>query len=284
MAGSTTLPSKIDARIIANPGLSAKYRPYQGEQMSYCVQAMNTDRRSAELSLPPRDLWMFSEATADDYLACGREHVEVMRKSLAACGFVFEDGCRVLDFGCGSGRMIRWLREEAERCEIWGADIQERLILWCQQHLSPPFDFVTTTTFPHLPFPDNYFHLVYAGGVFSQIADLADAWLLELRRILAPGAKLYLTIHDRHSIDLILSLPEHHRLHFLKERLLAFDEETGFLRGRFAMFSLARTPLGAQVFYDVEHVRKTWGRIFRVQSVTPEAYLFQTALLLEKPA
>jgi SAM-dependent methyltransferase len=205
-----------------------------------------------------------------------------MRGILAGSGFDFPDGARVLDFGCAAGRMVRWLRGEADRCEIWGTDIRGEHIVWCQQHLSPPFHFVTTTTLPHLPFEDGYFDLVYAAGVFSQIADLADAWVLELRRVLAPGGRLYVTVHDRDSIDAILRLPPDHRLHTLKARLLALDEKTGVLSRPFTTFTVARAPLSALVFYDLDHLRRTWGRMFRLVSVTPGAYPLQTALLLEK--
>ncbi len=284
LTSSTTLRKRIDARVEANSRLAAKYYP-SARQRSYLVPAAGPDRPySVQLPVPPPELWICRERTDDEYISTGREHVEAMRRILAAAGFAFEDGSRVLDFGCAGGRMIRWLRYEAERCEIWGADIQARSILWCQQNLSPPFHFVTTTTFPHLPFPDNYFHLIYAAGVFSQFADLAETWMLELRRILLPGGRLYVTINDRHSIDLILDFPEHHRLHYLKELLLAFDEKTGCLRGGFGMFTVRRTLRDTHVFYDVDHLRRTWGRLFRLQSVTPEAYLFQTALVLEKPA
>jgi SAM-dependent methyltransferase len=285
LASAPSLAARIDARVAANPALAAKYDPYQERHSSYLVPLATTDgAHSADLPIPPRELWMCFETTADEYMSSGRTHVEAMRKILAASGFAFESGRRVLDFGCAAGRMIRWLREEADACEIWGADIQARHVLWCQQHLNPPFHFVTTTTIPHLPFPDGYFDLVYAGSVFSHIADLADAWLLELKRILAPRGMLYVTVHDRHSIELILNFPDDHRLHFLKERLLAFDQGTSFLKHGFAMVTLGRTPHGAQVFYDVEHLRKTWGRTFKVRSITPEAYLYQSAVLLEKPA
>lgn len=50
---------------------------------------------------------------------------------------------------------------------------------------TPSFRFVTTTTLPHLPFADGYFHMIHAGSVFTHIADLAEAWLLEIRRVLA---------------------------------------------------------------------------------------------------
>jgi ubiquinone/menaquinone biosynthesis C-methylase UbiE len=112
-----------------------------------------------------------------------------MKKILGSVGFRIQDGNRVLDLGCASGRMIRWLNDFAEQCKIWGVDISAEHIIWCQQRLSPPFNFATITTAPHLPFEDRYFDLIFAGSVFTHIADLADAWLLELKRIVKPGGE-----------------------------------------------------------------------------------------------
>jgi SAM-dependent methyltransferase len=142
-------------------------------------------------------LWMGYGPTIENFLSSGKVDVEKMKKILGSVGFRIQDGNRVLDLGCASGRMIRWLNGFAEQCEIWGVDISAEHIIWCQQHLSPPFNFAAVTTSPHLPFEDGYFDLIYCGSVFTHIADLADAWLLELKRIARPGGKLYVTVHDR---------------------------------------------------------------------------------------
>ena len=43
------------------------------------------------------------------------------------------------------------------------------------------------TAFPHLPFEDNTFTLIYAGSVFTHILQLMDAWVMEFPRILKPS-------------------------------------------------------------------------------------------------
>jgi hypothetical protein len=62
----------------------------------------------------------------------------------------------------------------------------------------------------------------------------------------------------------------------------AADEETGCLQQDFAKLVLARSPKGAQVFYDLEFLRRHWGRLLEFVSVTEEAYGYQTALVLRK--
>lgn len=286
---SKALPDRIDAHISSslmdNPSIAAKFYPYQENRTSYVLLTpTNDDKRlcESELPIPPKKLWMCFEETAEEYLSSGREHVDKMMAITKASGFSFRQGNRILDFGCAAGRMTRWLKDFSKECEIWGVDIQADHIAWCQRHLSPPFRFATTTTLPHLPFEDHYFDFIYSGSVFTHISDLADAWLLELKRVLSPGGKLYITIHDKRSIDIILKFSPEHRLYWAKKLLLSFEEETHFMRTDFAMFTIARTPHGAQVFYDTDYFCQNWGRTFKILSVTQEAYLFQTAILLEK--
>ena len=134
--------------------------------------------------------------SAETYISSGEINTRGMMKTLADSRIEIAPDARILDFGCGIARMTRQLRSFAEAGEVWGVDISARHIFWCKRHLSPPFRFATTTTIPHLPFRDGFFSLVFAGSVFTHIDDLADAWLCEVRRVLAPGGCAYLTVHD----------------------------------------------------------------------------------------
>jgi len=216
------------------------------------------------------------------YLDWGQTVVEKMKTILGAAGFSLGASSKVLDFGCASGIMIRCLREVAETGEVWGVDISGEHILWCQQHLSPPFKFATNTTFPHLPFEDRYFDLIYAGSVFTHIADLAESWLLELKRILRPGGKLYLTVLDKHSIELLLDPDYSRRMGQARmtQLLGQVEEQLHFKKADFAVLTVERTQ--ANVFYDLDFLCRHWGNYLRVVSATPEAYGYQTAIVLER--
>jgi SAM-dependent methyltransferase len=152
--------------------------------------------------------------------------------------------------------------------------------------MSPPFRFATTTTFPHLPFEDNFFDLVYAGSVFTHIADLAESVALELRRILRPGGRLYITIHDEHTMELIERNPEANS--FLDDLLKEFSSHSPFSSSDFLMLAINRTPGPgargqAQVFYHSEFILRHWGSLLKVVSIHPEAYGSQSAVVMEKP-
>jgi SAM-dependent methyltransferase len=266
------------------PGLAAKTYPIAANETFYLTPGSSgSDGRTGDDTLPVPPLHLregYGEST-QHYLDIGRQHVAAMREILATADRPLEQAGRILDFGCSAGTMLRWLVDIASDRPVWGVDVNASHIDWCQDQLSPPFYFATTTSLPHLPFEDGYFDLVYSGSVFSHIADLADSWVLELRRILRVGGRAYITIHDKHSIDVILGdtpQPPIARVLSDFERHHDVDLRTS----DFSVVAISRAPRTSIVFYDIDHVTRRWGRFLDVVSVTQEAYGYQTALLLEK--
>jgi SAM-dependent methyltransferase len=103
---------------------------------------------------------------------------------------------RILDFGCGCGRLIRHLPAHTG-AELSGSDYNPALIEWCRDNL-PFATFETNGLAPPLAFPDASFDFIYARSVFTHLPeDLQHLWIRELHRVLAPGGTLYLTMHGR---------------------------------------------------------------------------------------
>jgi ubiquinone/menaquinone biosynthesis C-methylase UbiE len=210
-----------------------------------------------------------------EYLESGRQDAATMRRLLADSGYAFEPGHRVLEIGCAGGRMLRWLEDVAQRCEIWATDINGEQIVWCKQHLTPPFHFLLTGQYPCLPFGDEYFDVIYAGSLFTNMDDLADGWMLELRRVLKPGGPIYITIHDEHTIRI---LGEEQRYDLSKTLHCRRDY---FQNGDYAMFTIGRS-VRALAFYDSNYFVQRWKPFFDTVSMTPEAYGYQTGYVLRK--
>lgn len=293
MAMSLSTPFKRITRHKAIPpaapltSIAGHFYPYFEAQPTRIIRKADESPETSPddgLPVPPRALFAGYGHSPADYLASGRDHHQAMMTILASSGLELAEGDRILDFGCAAGRMLRCFKDLAAGHEIWGVDIRADHILWCQQHLSPPFRFATTTTYPHLPFEDNSFDLIYAGSVFTHIGDLEDAWLLELRRILRPGGFLYATVHDNHAISVILSSPPGHWLHesVLRRQICELEAQYNFLAGGFEMMSITIEPGNAQVFHDREFLRKRWGQFLTIHSFHAEAYGYQTAVVLSK--
>jgi len=229
------------------------------------------------MPIPPQALWIGYGRTPEEYVESGREHVERMRDILRGSGFELPAAPRILDLGCGSGRMTRWLIQEANQGEVWGCDIDASHIHWAQRNLRPPFRFFTSTTLPTLPFPDGHFDLVYAGSVFTHVGDLAQGWLLEVRRILRPGGRAYLTFHDRHT-ETLMKTPAYSWVGASQE--LA---RYGGLPHDLGMLVLDRWPERGQttVYYDHDWLRESLAPMFKVVEIVEEAYGYQSAVVAE---
>ncbi|HEX9985394.1 MAG TPA: methyltransferase domain-containing protein [Thermoanaerobaculia bacterium] len=250
------------------------YIPYkaQSDYVLPASQPRDSEGDDAHLPIPPRELWL-----RYNYRAGAKGQVGTMLQIVRTSGVEFETGDRILDFGCGAGRMIRHLQPLAGTCEIWGTDISAEHVLWCKRNLQPPFHFATTTKVPHLPFEDRSFRLIYCGSVFTHIDDLADTWLLELRRIMATDGRVYLTFHDEHTIELWEKRREK-----LPSWLRAVVNSPIYRESKaFDMITVGRGHL-SHVFYNRDYFLRTLRSMFEVISVTPEAYFAQTAVLLKR--
>jgi len=108
---------------------------------------------------------------------------------------------RVLDFGCGWGRVLRFFLREVDQAGLWGVDpiwpfveAARRANPWCQ--------YVEGGKAPPSPFAPGYFDLVYAYSVFSHLSEAAHrAWLADIHRVLRPGGLLIATTWQREHIE-----------------------------------------------------------------------------------
>lgn len=266
-----------------NPFVAAKLYPLTftgGEHIQ--LHSAEKPYGQEPFPVPPEDLWQGYAETPDEFLQTGRTDVATMLGILEQAGARKEELTRVLDFGCAAARMLRFMPRVEGRSELWGVDVNAQHITWCQLNMGPSFHFATITTAPHLPFEDHYFDLIYAGSVFTHISDLADAWFLELRRVVRPGGYLYITIHDRRTVELVLTKFRHHPLFYDFAPLVdEFCQRTGVRSKNYAWFTMLTDPM-SQVFYDEEYLIGKWSQWVEFVSITPEAHDHQSALLLRK--
>jgi SAM-dependent methyltransferase len=127
------------------------------------------------------------------------EHAEIalraVERALAGVGRSVGDFERLLDFGCGPGRLLRWLARHAGEVELHGTDIDADAIAWLQAH-HPQIPTTVNKFRPPLPYPEGSFDLLYSISVITHLEEDAQLdWLAEVRRALAPGGIAFLTVH-----------------------------------------------------------------------------------------
>lgn len=154
---------------------------------------------------PPRRLSLY--VGHGDFRATGEEFLELFRQ-LAD----LRNDDRVLDIGCGIGRMARALVPVLRPPGSYdGFDIAEPGIRWCQAHYGDtpaPFRFqhadvrnsvynpagrATPETYA-FPYSDGSFDLAIATSVFTHLLpEAADHYLAQAARVLAPEGRLFAT-------------------------------------------------------------------------------------------
>lgn len=163
-----------------------------------------------------------------------------------------------LDFGCGSGRIMRWLLQED--IALTGCDIHAPTIEWMRSAYPDDVRLYVSDPRPPLDEADATFDLVYCGSVFSHLPDWAP-WLLELRRVLKPGGVLVASIHGRGLWPFGVA----------GSRGVPWDEDqTGLLVERYG--DNFETGWGPAVYVSEWWLREHWGRALEIVRFEPTGF------------
>lgn len=156
--------------------------------------------------LPPRELLRSVQMTPWiwEYLRVGRVTAQTVREALAGAGLEPGPGREhrsrpaVLDFGCGLGRTLRFLRQT--EWDLHGCDVDAESIAWARGAF-PGIRFETNASDPPLPYPAGAFDAVYAISVFTHFdAAAQQAWAAELSRVVRPGGLAFVTTMGAHAL------------------------------------------------------------------------------------
>jgi SAM-dependent methyltransferase len=197
-------------------------------------------------------------------------------------------GDSVFDWGCASGRVLRHFLCQSQGLDLWGGDINARSIDWALRFLGPSLRLFQCSAFPSLPLEDNTFSLVYAFSVFTHIADLEVAFLLELRRKLRRGGIAYLTIVTDYTWrNMTPRWPVRARIMGLRisetGEVISPDSFGGDLPApRITLVNSTLPVYNCVKFHSLEYIREVWGRYFDLLEIVHEASHFQDAVILRK--
>jgi SAM-dependent methyltransferase len=176
------------------------------------------------------------------------------------------EGKRVLDFGCGSGRVLRHFLDEAKVAELHGCDIDAASIAWLQKTLSPPLHVSRNEEKPGLPFPDRHFDLIWAMSVFNVLTDTWSGWLCELHRVLREDGLLLAT--------------------FVGEGGSEFVAREPWVEDRIGMnvlaYGVSWEAGGPMVLHSPWWIREHWGRAFEILELRPTSEWGEGAVVLRR--
>lgn len=113
------------------------------------------------------------------------EATRPLHELLARVGHRVTDFERVLDFGCGGGKVAVNLLGTGP--EIYACDIHAPSIAWLNDHF-PALHADATGYDPPLPYADDHFDLLFAWSVLTHWdPERQRAWLSEWARVVRPG-------------------------------------------------------------------------------------------------
>jgi len=116
--------------------------------------------------------------------------------ALAEQKLTLDPSLRVLDYGCGWGRLTRLLLREIDCRNICGVDVDARLVESANA-LLPVIDHRLIHSMQPLPLEDRRFDLAFANSVFSHLSRAShEHTIAELARVLKPGGVAVLSLLD----------------------------------------------------------------------------------------
>jgi SAM-dependent methyltransferase len=249
--------------------------------------------RNSTLPLPPDELIdrvvsNFSNKEAEEhralFLQTGQRSLEALEQALVAIGDSLSAHSRILEFGCGCGRIMRWMEELGETRTLVGTDIDARAIEWADANLKfARFD--VNEGVPPTRYEDGEFDLVLNHSVFTHLDEhYQNLWLDELQRITAPDGVLVLSIHGDHAFRFSEQQLEpgcrqqREWRAVLEQRGILFIADDSYVGSAFPDFY--HTAFHAP-WYVFEH----WSRWFDILAFLPRSSLdFQDQIVLRRRA
>jgi SAM-dependent methyltransferase len=102
---------------------------------------------------------------------------------------------RLLDWGCGCGRVTGVFLKYLTGVEVHGCDIDREAVEWCARSF-PTGHFTAIAPHPPTTYADNTFNVVTGCSVLTHLRrEIQFDWLKEMNRIIAPGGLLLVSVH-----------------------------------------------------------------------------------------
>lgn len=200
---------------------------------------------------------------------------------------------RVLDFGCGCGRLLRFLPMAGRPLDAVGADVNRDFVDWCDREISGA-SAIRSGELPPLDLEPGSFDLIYALSVFSHLdAEHAVGWMSEFDRLLAPGGTAVITTHGYPALRIIAGSEVHQQMFRLTPDDVSQLERTigaeGFAHVPYTADVVELAQAGktyGNAFIAGEHALTTWavGSLRPVRHVPGGLRGWQDIVVFSKPA
>jgi SAM-dependent methyltransferase len=159
--------------------------------------AYRVTKSGSEPPIPPQHLMklVVDPPEAAWYLRSGVFAFTGIQKTLRKNGINPSHFEKVLDFGCGTGRIV-WRWKDEYDSFIHGTDYNENLVRFCKEKSDENEEFSKNELHPPLKYREEKFSFVYANSVFTHLTKkLQKKWMEEIKRVLKKKGYFYMTVH-----------------------------------------------------------------------------------------
>ena len=164
---------------------------------------------------------------------------------------------RILDWGCGCGRVIGQLMRLLPPQKLYGCDIDTEAIEWDQANLWGP-SFTRIEPYPPTPYPDGSFDIVYGISVMTHLVEETQhEWLKELQRITRPDAVMALSVIGR---DLRTTrMPASLQTAFAEKGFAAFVPDYSSMLADFS-----HPGYYQEAYHSIDYISSVWSEYFEL--------------------
>jgi SAM-dependent methyltransferase len=227
--------------------------------------------------LPDQDPVLFFNPTKEmQERIVGQSFHATYREAGIFIDYLYKHACqpkmpeRILDFGCGWGRMLRVLRYKAEfkNVELHGCDVNKDSMEPIRRAVPYVYLQPCKRSAP-APYLDDWFDVIFAFSVFSHLSEASHLeWAKEYARIIRPGGRVIVTTQGLKFLEMCRIYreglaPKTHIWHeYLAASFSAPDSEDRFKAGDF-MYSATdpNNPVYGEAMVPRQYFEKEWGNL-----------------------
>jgi SAM-dependent methyltransferase len=192
------------------------------------------------------------------FMAAGRNCYVPLKAALTKYASVDEGKPRILDFGCGVGRVLQYFAREP--VELFACDVDASAVSYLQSEY-PAVRCAVNDYEPPLPYADGKFDAVYSVSIWTHLPpDQQIPWLLEIQRVLKPGGLALLTTIGPYGYRRGTHL---WAVTFNYEDLL----RDGLCYSAYKTQDPGTGPSYGAAYHTPDYVRREWGKHFDVLEV-----------------
>jgi ubiquinone/menaquinone biosynthesis C-methylase UbiE len=197
---------------------------------------------------------------------------------------------RVLDFGCGWGRFLRFFWKGVNVANLHGVDVDPDIIEVCR-NAAVPGTFYELEANGRLPFSDGYFSHVLAYSVFTHLPEKVHLhWLAEIARVMQSQATFCLTLQPRRFLDFVAGLDQSPAESSWHKNLGRFANSVVPLKQAYDSGQFVYLPSGGGNYRDADvygeavvplpYIEKNWKKYLYISEYIDDPVRFWQAVLI----